>query len=87
MVFSQKHSSTFVGNVGIYNVGIKSMYQIVQTNRIECLVGVSREGLTREILAKHNCLHPALTLCILVMCKAHASLRRKLSSEILERTL
>ena len=82
MVFSQKHSSTFVGNVGI-----KSMYQIVQTNRIECLVGVSREGLTREILAKHNCLHPALTLCILVMCKAHASLRRKLSSEILERTL
>ena len=87
MVFSQKHSSTFVGNVGIYNVGIKSMYQIVQTNRIECLVGVSREGLTREILAKHNCLHPALTLCILVMCKAHASFCGMLSRELPAKTL
>ena len=85
MVFSQKHSSTFMGNVGIYSVGTKIVYQIVQTSRTKCLAGVLREGLTREILAKHNCLHLALTLRILVMCKAHTSLRRKLSSEILAR--
>ena len=33
------------------------MYQIVQSGRIECLASVSREGLTREILARHSCLH------------------------------
>ena len=27
-VFSQKHSSTFVGNVGIYSVGRDLVYQI-----------------------------------------------------------
>ena len=56
-VFSQKHSSTFVGNVGIYSVGIESVYQIVQTGKIECFTGISREGITHEILAKYNCLH------------------------------
>ena len=56
-VFSQKHSSTFVGNVGIYSVGTESVYQIVQFGITECFVGVSREGLTHEILAKHSCLH------------------------------
>ena len=61
-VFSQKLSSTIVDNVGIYNVGtysvgIESEYQIVQTGRTEYFVGVSQEGLTREILAKHSCLH------------------------------
>ena len=76
-----------MGNVGIYSVGTESVYQIVQSGRIECLAGVSWEGLTREILAKHNCLHPVMTLHIPVMCKAHASLRGKLSSEILVRTL
>ena len=27
-IFSQKHFSTYVGNRGIYNVGIESVYQI-----------------------------------------------------------
>ena len=56
-VFSQKYSTTFVGNVGIYSVGTKSVYQIAQSGKSECFAGVSREGLTRELLAKHNCLH------------------------------
>ena len=86
-VFSPKHSSTFVGNVGIYSVGTESVYQIVQIGRIECLVGVLREGLTNEILARHSYLHPVLTLRIPVMCKAHASLHGKLSREIPVRTL
>ena len=46
-----------VGNVGIYNVGTESVYQIVQSGRTECFAGVSREGLTRELLVKHSCLH------------------------------
>ena len=76
-----------MGNMGIYGVGIESVYQIVQTGRTECLVGVSWEGLTHEILTRHNYLHPVLTLCILVMCKAHASLRGKFSRETPARSL
>ena len=56
-VFSHKHSSTFVGNVVIYSVGTESVYQIAQSGKTECLAGVSWEGLTREILARHSCLH------------------------------
>ena len=56
-IFSLKHYLTIVGNVGIYSVGTESVYQIVQTGRTECFTGVSREGLSRELLAKHNCLH------------------------------
>ena len=52
-----KLSSSFVGNVGIYSVGAKSVYQIVQSSRTECLAGVSREGLIHKILARHSCLH------------------------------
>ena len=58
-VFSLKHSSNFVGNVGnvgIYSVGTKSVNQIVQVGKIEYFASVSREGLTHELLAKHNCL-------------------------------
>ena len=76
-----------MGNMGIYSVGTESVYLIVQIGRIECLAGVSREGLTREILVRHSCLHPVLTLHIPIMCKAHASLRGKLSYEIPMRTL
>ena len=76
-----------MGNMSIYSVGRESVYQIVQTGRIECLTGVSQEGLTREILAKHSCLHPVLTLHIPVMYKTHVSLRGKLSREIPVRTL
>ena len=56
-VFSQKPSLTFVGNVGIYSVGIESVYQIAQSSKTECLASVSWEGFTREILARHSCLH------------------------------
>ena len=76
-----------MGNVGIYIVGTESMYQIVQTGRIECLAGVSREGLTRKILVRYSCFHPVLTFRIPIMCKAHASLHKKLSHEIPARTL
>ena len=86
-VFSQKHSSTYVGNMSIYSVGTKNVYQIVQTSRTECLAGVSWEGFTREILARHNCLHPILTFRIPIMCKTHTSLHGKLSCEIPARTL
>ena len=81
-VFSQKHSSTFVGNVGIYSVGTESVYQIGQSGKTECFASVQREGLTCELLVKHNCLHPVLTLCISVMCRAHASFRGMLSREL-----
>ena len=56
-VFSQKHSLTFVVNVGIYSVGTENVYQIVQSGKTECLAGVLQEGLTRDILARHNCLY------------------------------
>ena len=56
-VFSQKHFLLFVGNMDIYSMGTESVYQIVQFGRIECFAGISREGLTREILAKHSYLH------------------------------
>ena len=76
-----------MGNMGIYSVGTESVYLIVQIGRTECLAGVSREGLTREILVRHSYLHPVLTLRIPVMCKAYASLHRKLSREIPARNL
>ena len=47
---------------------------------------VSREGLTHEILAKTSCLHPVLTLCIPIMCRAHTSLRGKLTHELPSKT-
>ena len=56
-VFSQKHSLTYVGKGGIYSVGTESVYQIVQTSKIECLASVSQEGLSHEILARHSYLH------------------------------
>ena len=73
--------------MGIYSVGTESVFLIVQTGKTECLAGISREGVTRKILARHSCLHPVLTLRIPIMCKAHASLRRKLSHEIPARNL
>ena len=61
-----------MGNVGINSVGIESVYQTGQVDIIECLVGVSWEGLTCEILARHSCLHPVLTLRI-PACASHMS--------------
>ena len=40
-VFSQKHSSTSVGNVGISSLGIESVYQNWQSSKTECFAGVS----------------------------------------------
>ena len=86
-VFSQKHSSTFVVNVGIYSVGKKSVYQKLQSSKTECFAGVLQEGFTREILVKTNCLHPILTFCITVTCKAHASLHGMLTRKLPTKTL
>ena len=72
-----------MGNVGIYSVGAKGVNQIVQSGRVECLEGVSREGLTRETQLSPS----ILTLRIPVMCKAHASFRGMLSHEIPTKTL
>ena len=86
-VFSQKHSLTFVGNVGIYSMGIESVYQIEQSGKTKCFASVSLEGLTRELLVKHNYLYPVLTLCIPIICRAHASFRGMLSGELPAKTL
>ena len=71
-VFSQKHSLTFVGNMGINSVEIESMYQNWQFGKTKCLTGVLREGLTRKRLTRDSCLHPILTLCI-PACASHMS--------------
>ena len=86
-VFSQKHSSTFVDNVSIYSMGTESVYQIRQSSKIECFVSVLRKSLTCKLLAKDSCLHLVLTLCIPVMCRAHASFRRMLNRELPGKTL
>ena len=86
-VFSQKHFSIFVGNVGIYSVSTKSVHQIRQFGKTECFASISLESLTRELLAKHNCLYPILTLCIPVMYRAYASFCGMLSHELPAKTL
>ena len=86
-VFSQKHSSTSVGNDGIYSVGEDVVEQIGQNSKTDCFADISQKGLTRETLAKTNCLHPALTLCIPVMCRAHISLCGMLTRELSAKTL
>ena len=85
-VFSQNHSSTSVGTVGIYSIGTESVYQKWQFSKIKCFAGILQEGLTRETLAKTSCLHPVLTFRIPVMCRAHASLRGKLTCELPRKT-
>ena len=81
-VFSQKQSSTSVGNEGIYSVSKESAYQIWQFSKTKFFAGISWEGLTRETLAKTSYLHPVLTLCIPIMCRAHASLHEKLTRKL-----
>ena len=76
-----------MGNVGIYSVGTESVYQIVQTGRIECFAGVSREVFYLRDTCETQLSPCILTLRIPIMCKAHASLRGMLSREILARTL
>ena len=86
-VFSQKHSSTSVGNDSIYSVGENVVEQIGQNSKTDSFAGILWEGLTCETLAKTSCLHLVLTLRILVMCKAHASLRGMLTRELPAKTL
>ena len=86
-VFSQKHSSTSVGNVGINSIGTESVYQKWQSGKTECFAGVLQESFTREIFTKTSCFHPVLTLRIPVMCRAHASLHGMLTHELLTKTL
>ena len=66
-VFSlKKYLSQYVGNDGIYSVGEDIMEQICQNSKTECFAGISREGLTHEILAKTSChdsLHSSHVLC------------------------
>ena len=71
-----------MGNVGIYSVGVESVYQIIQSSKTECLAGRPFLRDTRETQ-----LSPfVLTLRILVMCRAHALLRGMLSREIPAKT-
>ena len=81
-VFSQKYSSTSIGNGGIHSVGKESVYQIWQFSKIEYLAGISWESLTCKTLMKTSCLHPAPTFRIPVMCRAYASLHGKPTHEI-----
>ena len=66
------------------NVGTESVYQIVQSGRTECFVGVSRGCLARRLYSqdtRETQLSPSvLTLHIPVMCKAHVSFRGDLAS-------
>ena len=71
-----------MGNVGIYSVGAKSVFQIVPFGRIECLVGrpYSRDTCETQLSPY------VLTLRIPVMCRAHALLYGMLSHEIPAKT-
>ena len=86
-VFSQKHSSTSMGNDGIYSAGEDIVEQIGQNSKTDCFTDILQKGLTCEILAKTNCLHPALTLRIPIMCRAHISLCGMLTRELPAKTL
>ena len=86
-VISQKHSSTFIGNDGIYSVGTESVYQIGQSSKTECFANISREGLTPQATRETQLSPSILTLRILVMYKAHASFRGMLSHELPAKTL
>ena len=73
--------------MSIYSVGIESVYQIVQTGRIECFAGVSREGFTTRDTRETQLSPSVLTLRIPVMCRAHVSFCRMLSCELPAKTL
>ena len=72
-----------MGNVGIYSVGVESVYQIVQFGRTECLAGRPYPRDTCETQLSPS----VLTLRIPVVCRAHASFRGMLSREIPAKTL
>ena len=84
-VFSQKHSSTFVGNVGMYSVDTISVYQIGQFGKIEYFASTRRPYLqaTRETQLSLF----VLTLSIPVMCRANASFCGMLLHELPTKTI
>ena len=84
-VFSQKHSSTFVGNVGMYSVDTISVYQIGQFGKIEYFASTRRPYLqaTRETQLSLF----VLTLSIPVMCRANASFCGMLIHELPTKTI
>ena len=86
-VFSLKHFSIIMGNVGINSVGTESMYQKWQSSKIEYFTGASWKRLTCEILMKTSCLHSILTLRIPVIYRVHALLHGMLSRELPVKTL
>ena len=74
-VFSQKHTSTFVGNVGIYSVGTESVHQIGQSGKTECFASVSQEGLTRLLPVKT--LQSSICLSLHILSLSHTTLKIK----------
>ena len=86
--FSLRSTPQHLWVMWVYIVWVQKVcISTVQTGKTKCLAGVSQEGLTCKILTRHSYLHPVLTPRIPVMCKAHASLHKKLSREIPMRTL
>ena len=82
-VFSQKLSSSFVGDMSIYSEGTESVYLIVQTGRTECLAGRPYLRDTRETQLSPSWPDSSYSS----MCKAHESLRGMLSRELSAKTL
>ena len=75
-----------MGNNSIYSVSKEMVYQIWQNSKTECFPNISREGLTREILAKTSC-HHLSWLFVFQSCVEHmASLRGKSSRELPAKT-
>ena len=72
-----------MGNVGISSVGTKSVNQTGQAGRTKCLAGRPYSRDTCETQLSPS----GMTLCIPVMCKAHASFRKMLSRELPAKSL
>ena len=85
-VFSQKCSSTYVGNRGIYIVWVQKVCIRYDSSAKQNISQVSREKALPVRHTKTSCLNPVLTLHILIMCRAHASLHGKLIRKQIAKT-
>ena len=75
-----------MSNNDIYSMGEDLIYQIWQNSKTKCFTGISRKGLTREILMKTSC-HQLSWLFTFQSYAVHmASLREKSSCELLAKT-
>ena len=81
-VFSQKHSSTSMGNVGINSVGTKSVYQKWQSSKNRMFRGCLAGRLYPWVTRKTQLSPSVLTLRIPVMCKTYASFCGMFSREL-----